>query len=189
VFHVELRQFPNVARAFNLSREELLSKIVRPWVAGVPVRWGERSWDPARARIAIYEGPALVTEALGLGRGWANATRAGADVTERVLKEARVPPALESFKAEIAQRAAAGPVALAGVVALASEQHPQARASERLALAEDAVWQLLHGSEVELRRGERPLPAEEWAGALLSWAAWSDAELRLTRSPTQAAGP
>ena len=32
VFHVELRQFPHVARVFNLSREELDARFARPWV-------------------------------------------------------------------------------------------------------------------------------------------------------------
>ena len=34
MFHVELRQFPHVARMFNLSREELEARILGPWLAG-----------------------------------------------------------------------------------------------------------------------------------------------------------
>jgi len=91
VFHVQLRQFPNVARAFNLTREELDSQILVPWAAGEPVTWSDRKWPPDKARITIYEGPQLRTEEIGLGRGWANATRTGEDVTERVLTEAQRP--------------------------------------------------------------------------------------------------
>jgi hypothetical protein len=179
VFHVELRQFPNVTRAFNLTRAELLTRIVRPWVAGAQVEWGERQWDPGKARIAIYEGRTLGPEEIGLGRGWAQATRAGTEVTAQVLDEARVPPALESFKTELAEACEEGPVPLSGALALAGARHPQARASERLALAEDAVWQLLHEERVELGRGGEPLGREEWGPALLSWQAWAGAELAL----------
>jgi hypothetical protein len=179
VFHVELRQFPNVARAFNLSRDDLLSKIVRPWVSGVRVEWGDRRWDPEKGRIAIYEGRRLAPEEIGMGRGWANATRTGTEVTELMLEEARVPPALESFKAEVAELCAREPAALYRIAHLAAARHPQARASERLALAENAVWQLLHEDAVSLTRDGEALPREEWGQALLSWEAWARTELVL----------
>jgi hypothetical protein len=174
VFHVELRQFPNSVRAFNLSREDLMARIVGPWVSGVSVEWGERRWNPEKARIAIYEGRTLGPEEIGLGRGWANATRSGQDVTAQVLEAARVPPALERFKEEVCARA---PVALAELVELAGESHPRARLSDRLALAEQAVWQLLHEERLRLLRRGEPLAREDWGPVLLSWEAWRDGQV------------
>jgi hypothetical protein len=174
VFHVELRQFPNSVRAFNLSRDELMARIVGPWVSGVPVQWGERRWSPEKAHIAIYEGRNLGPEEIGLGRGWQNATRSGQDVTAQVLEEARVPPALERFKEEVCAR---GPVALPELVELAGESHPQARLSDRLALAEQAVWQLLHEHRVTLLRDGETVAREDWGPALLSWEAWRDGQV------------
>src|SRR5205085_3967881 len=89
VFHVELRQFPHVARTFNLTREQLDGRITRRWVQGQQVELDDRRWAPERARIAIYEGRALAMEEIGLGRGWANVMRMGEAVTDRVLAEAR----------------------------------------------------------------------------------------------------
>ena len=59
VFHVQFRQFPNVARAFNLTREELDSRILGPWARGEPIQWSDRRWSPERAKLTIYEGPEL----------------------------------------------------------------------------------------------------------------------------------
>jgi hypothetical protein len=177
VFHVELRQFPNSVRAFNLSREELMARILGPWVAGVPVEWGERRWNPEKARIAVYEGRALGQEEIGLGRGWANATRSGQEVTAQMLEEARVPPALERFKEEVGDRCERAPVTLPAPVALAGESHPQARLSDRLALAEQAVWQLLHEGRLQMLRAGEPLAREDWGPVLLSWEAWRDDEI------------
>jgi hypothetical protein len=182
MFHVELRQFPNVTRAFNLSREELMAKIVGPWLAGVPVEWGERHWDPEKAKLAIYEGRALEPAEIGLGRGWANVTRTAAEVTAPLLEQARVPPALESFKRVLRERSATGPLRLGAVVELAGEAHPQVRLSERLALAEQAVWQLLHEGSAQLLRTGRALPRVDWEPVLLSWEAWTSGEVTLGRA-------
>jgi hypothetical protein len=169
VFHVELRQFPNSVRAFNLGREELMARIVGPWVSGAPVEWGERHWNPEKARIAIYEGRSLGQEEIGLGRGWANATRTGQEVTAQLLEEARVPPALERFKEDVCARV---PVALSDLVVLAGQSHPEARLSDRLALAEQAVWQLLHEQRLRLVRAGETLSREAWGPTVLSWEAW-----------------
>ena len=53
MFHVELRQFPHVARAFNLSREQLFARILRPLAAGRPVELNDRRWSPEKAKLAI----------------------------------------------------------------------------------------------------------------------------------------
>ena len=182
MFHVELRQFPNLARAFNLHREELMARLVVPWVSGAAVEWDDRRWDPEKARITIYESRALATSEIGLGRGWSSVTRTGAEVTERLLNEARVPPALESFKHEIAERCADGrPIGLGSLLELASERHPEVRLSERVALVEQAVWQLLHEQRVQLRRDGERLTRDDWGPALLRWEAWSGRAVRLAR--------
>jgi len=72
MFHVELRQFPHLARAFNLTGEELQERIVAPWVAGEMVDWGDQRWAPERARLTIYEGPRLRPDAIS-ARGRASA--------------------------------------------------------------------------------------------------------------------
>ncbi len=92
MFHVELRQFPHQTRAFNLTREQLDARILRPWVSDGAVELDDRRWSSERAKLTVYEGPELSPDQLGLGRGWANVTRAGEDVTARVLAE-RVSPA------------------------------------------------------------------------------------------------
>lgn len=171
VFHVEVRQFPHVARAFNLSHEELERRIAEPWRAGSPVELQDRRWDPHKARIAVYSGRPLAPPEIGLGRGWANAMRTGDEVTDRVLAE---PSAVEGFKAELPER-----VALADVVGLAGARYPQARLSERLALAEQAVWELLHEGRARLTRAGQPLSREDWAVVLLRWESWTDPGVRL----------
>ena len=76
----------------------------------------------------MYEGRPLAPEELGLGRGWANATRTGRDVTEEILEQ---PSAVEAFKASLPGR-----ISLPDLLAAAGRRYPGARASERLALAE-----------------------------------------------------
>lgn len=174
MFHVELRQFPHQTRAFNLTREELDARIVRPWAAGEPVALDDRRWSPERGRLTIYEGPALAADQLGLGRGWADVTREGEDVTARLLADAAHPPAVAELKRElVAHLAGDGPVALSRVVELVGERYPQARVSERLALCEQAVWELLHEGGVVLTRDGISVARDEWQAVLISWGAWS----------------
>jgi len=45
VFHVELRQFPHVARVFNLSREQLDARFACPWASGTTIRHEDQSGD------------------------------------------------------------------------------------------------------------------------------------------------
>lgn len=173
MFHVELRQFPHQTRAFNLTREELDARILVPWVSGADIELDDRRWSTDRARLTIYEGPALTADQLGMGRGWGNVTRTGKDVTDRLLAEAAHPPAVAELKRELVQRVAGGPLSLGAVVELAGERYPQARVSERLALCEQAVWELLHEGAVALAREGTPVTRERWQPALLSWATWS----------------
>jgi hypothetical protein len=180
VFHLELRQFPHVARAFNLARDELDARILTPWIQGKAVELSDRRWAPERAKLTIYEGRALATEEIGMGRGWSNATRSGEAVTQRLLAEAersvKAPPALIVLKQELLARCAEGTLGLNRVVELARFEEPSRRASERLALAEQAVWELLHEGQVGLVRAGAPLAPGDWQPALLSWAAWGEEE-------------
>jgi hypothetical protein len=173
VFHVELRQFPHQARAFNLSREELNARILAPWAAGESVSLDDRRWSPERAKLSIYEGPAIEADQLGLGRGWANVTRSGEEVTERLLAESAHPPPVADLKRELLDRCAYGPVPLGRLVELTGQRYPQSRVSERLALCEQAVWELLHEGAMRLVRAGAPVSRDDWQGALLRWEAWA----------------
>jgi len=135
VYHVELRQFPHVARAFNLSAEQLEARIVGPWLAGTAVQWDERRWEPDRARLTIYEAPELRQDQIGLGRGWGNVTKSGEEVTGALLERGR--SATEGLKEQVLRRAADGPVTFEEVVAVAGEQ---------------AVLELLREGQLQLQR-------------------------------------
>lgn len=175
MFHLELRQFPHQTREFNLSREQLDARVLGPWVKGEAVEAGERKWNPERAKLAIYEGRALATDEIGMGRGWSNVTRTGEDVTQRLLAEAEhgVRSPLAELKQAVLSRSATGRLGASEVVELAGEAGAPARVSEHLALAEQAVWELLHEGRLELVRDDAPLEPDEWQPALLSWETWT----------------
>jgi len=182
MFHLELRQFPHVARAFNLTREELDLRFARPWVGGEAVVHDDRRWSPERARLTILEGPELRVEEIGLGRGWATAGRSSRDVTDSVLAEAKRGaqgrPAVEGFKSEL-RVAAIRPLTFAEVVELAAAQYPAWRASECLALAEQAVWELLHQRGLTLAGPDGELEQHRWQAVVLAWSTWAGDEYRL----------
>ncbi len=183
MFHFELRQFPHSARAFNLEEDELHRRVVAPWLAGRTIEWSERSWSPERARLKIISGPALRPDELGMGRGWPEAQRAGEDVTEQILAAAQGfsggDAPLERLKRELLERSLTAPQPLAAALVAASELLPGRRVSERLALAEQAVWELLHERRIELRgpggAQAAPLPEAQWQPQLLTWVSWTDA--------------
>lgn len=178
MFHVELRQFPHVARAFNLTREELDLRVLLCWVDGKPVELDDRAWSPERAKLTVYESRQLARDELGLGRGWSAVAGSGQDVTARVLEEARRrgdSPA--GFKERLLERLGEGAVPLHEIVELADA--PSGRVSDRLSVAEQAVWELLHEGRVSLLRDERPLGQGEWRPALLSWRGWTKEGLAL----------
>jgi hypothetical protein len=180
-FHVQVRQFPHLARAFNLTADELSSSLLDRWSGGGLVVFQERTWDPRRARLTIYEGPPLRADQIGLGRGWTTVARTGTDVTDTLLG-ASPAAASADLGARIVDRCAIGPVALGEVVEMADA----ARASERLALAETAAWGLLHAGAVRmLRRGE-PVPREHWECTLLQWRSWHDSATTLELATPQA---
>ena len=192
MFHVQLRQFPNVTRAFNLRREELNARILGPWTAGESVEWDDRQWSPDRAKLTIYEGPPLRSEEIGIGRGWANVTRSSEDVTAQLLAESQRPDAREqalaALREQILARAGAGPLQVRAVVEVATELRPDWRASDRLALAEQAVWELLHLGSIRIvcaaagvgGGGAVVVERERWQPLLFDWATWAgDAASRL----------
>lgn len=187
VFHVELRQFPHVARAFNLTPEQLQMRILGAWVRGAAVEMDERRWAPERARLTIYEGPQLKREEMGVGRGWANVTKNCTEVTDQLLALERsqatatgahgnvAAQAIAELQVEILDRCALGDLALADLVELLSDRHPDWRVSDRIALAEQSIWQLLHRERLTLLRGDgaEPIDKEAWGPVLLRWGTWS----------------
>lgn len=182
MFHVELRQFPHQARAFNLTREQLQARIVGPWTSGGAIELDDRRWFSDRAKLTIYEGPELSGDQLGLGRGWANVTRSGEDVTARLLAEREQPAPVAALKLDVLDRCAYGPLALRRLVELTGERYPQSRVSERLALCEQAVWELLHDGSVQLVRAGVTVGRLEWQDVLLRWEAWSEGGVTLERA-------
>lgn len=181
MFHVELRKFPHQARAFNLSRQELEAKVLRAWVGGRPVELDDHRWAPDKSRLTIYEGPELTPDQLGLGRGWANVTRQGEDVTARLLAEVAHPPPVAALKRELLDLCAAAAVPLGRLVELAGEWYPQSRVSERMALCEAAVWELVHEGRVALARGGAYVEREDWQAVLLGWESWREAAVTVVR--------
>ncbi|MFZ0043877.1 MAG: hypothetical protein WAK93_21380 [Solirubrobacteraceae bacterium] len=178
MYHLELRQFPHVARAFNLSREELDSRYVRPWVNGTMIEHDDRRWAPDKVRLTVYEGPELRVDEIGLGRGWGSVVKSSKDVTATVLADAErgaeARPEVEALKGAI-EEVATNPLSGDDVVVLAAAGHPTWRASEQLALAEQAVWEMLHQGRLTITAEGEPVDQERWQAIVLSWATWSGA--------------
>jgi hypothetical protein len=174
VFHVELRQFPHVARTFNLSREELDARILGPWAAGRAIELQGHEYAPRKAKLTIYEAAELAPGEMGLGRSWPNVTRRGEDVTATILQSARPARTADPLKDEIAVLAGAAEVGLPSIIALVTHRYPGARVSERLALAENIAWELLHEGRVRLVNDGETVPPEEWQAVLLEWSTWAE---------------
>jgi hypothetical protein len=176
VFHLELRQFPHVARAFNLSRDELEARFARPWASGVAIEHEDREWEPGKATIKIYEGPELGLSEMGMGRGWQNVGRTSKEVTETILAEAgraaESRSTLEVFKATL-RGAALRSVSFPEVLRLARAEFPRSRPSEQLGLAEQSVWELLHQRRLALHGPAGPLEEGDWAPVVMSFETWS----------------
>src|ERR1700760_3139964 len=184
MFHVELRQFPHQARAFNLSRDELDARILEPWVSGAPVDWQDRRGTSEKSKLTILEGAELRPDEIGMGRGWSNAAKGGQDVTAKLLDEARhirQAPA-DELKEAIVAACAGSPIALSQVVAVAAAREPQRRPSELLGAAEQAVWELLHAGRLRLLRHGDDVPHERWQPVLLSWSSWTATDVAVEAS-------
>ena len=181
VYHLELRAFPHVARVFNLDREALDTRFLRPWVAGELIDYDDRRWAPDKTRLIVLEGAAVSAADRGLGRGWGQATRHARDVTDTVLAEihrgADARPEVEALKDALAE-VAAGDRALGfpDAIALAAAGHPGWRASEQLSLAEQAVWEMLHQGRLAMLRAGEPVGAEDWQQVVLGWTTWAGAD-------------
>lgn len=193
MFHLELRQRLNVARAFNLDESGLISTFLGPHLTGRTVIYADHEWEPRKLRLTILEGPELPPEQIGMGRGWANANKSGTDVTERMLARAREqtqrPEGLDRLKERLLGRLDAGELALGEAVGLADGLLAGHRASERLALMELAVWELLHEGELRLRTGSATVEQADWQRRLLAWESWGQATesaIRLARSASEA---
>ena len=106
-FHVELSSGIKHARSFNLSREQLMAKVIAPWLEDLPVELGEQEWTPAESKLKILEGPRLDGPDLAFGQGWSNAERASEEVTERELAAAPAPDLPDAFVIEAEQPDAA----------------------------------------------------------------------------------
>ncbi len=171
MFHVELRRFPHQARAFNLSEDELRERFVARWVRGVPIALQDRSWSSdGKTRLTVYEAPELPAEDRGLGRGWSTVTREGTDVTARVLGE--LSP-LSDLKRQLLE---AVPLSLGDVLALVGDS---GRVSERVAIAEQAIWELLHAGRLEVEHDGLQVSPEEWEALLLRWESWTSPGVNL----------
>lgn len=189
-----------MARAFNLSADELNGRFIAPLRAGQTIVYADREWLPAKTKVTIYEARELGPEEIGLDRGWGNVTRDGRDVTVEVLARtpvaAREPraPEVDQMKERLLGRLAGGPVGLGEAVGLADDLLPDRRVSERLAVAELAVWELLHEQRVALIDESEwepyKLPPESWQPTLLDAAAWglqaTTSSIRLARSESEA---
>ena len=178
MFHIELRKFPHVARALNLSAAELHQRIVGPWIRDEKIELDDRRWLPAQAKLTIYEAPELAADQIGIGRGWANVTRSGEEVTDRVLADARgaADAPLAGLREELRARVASDVVTIGALVALVNDRFAPMRVSDRLALAEQCVWELLHRGELQLliEGAERePVGVDQWEPILLAWETWS----------------
>lgn len=96
-FHVELSSAMNRARVFNLSQEELLNRVIEPWLADRSFELGEYEWLPAESSLKILEGPHLDNPDLAFGQGWSNAERKSENVTRRELEQAPAPKTPDAF--------------------------------------------------------------------------------------------
>lgn len=99
-FHVEISGPMRHARVFNLNQEDLLAKVVQPWLENRTIEMGEREWLPAESSLRILDGPHMDPPDLSYGQGWANAERKSEEVTRQVLEDAPAPKVPDAFLVE-----------------------------------------------------------------------------------------
>lgn len=99
-YHVELSEGLHRARVFNLNREDLMAKVVAPWLEDRIIEMGDREWKPQESILNILEGPTMETADLNFGQGWSNAERKSANVTRQVLEDAPAPHEPDAFAIE-----------------------------------------------------------------------------------------
>jgi hypothetical protein len=100
MFHVEISSGFHRARVFNLTREDVMAKIVQPWLEERPIEMGDREWAPRDNSLKILEGPEMKTQDLSFGQGWANAERASENITRDLLSTAPAPKVPDTFIVE-----------------------------------------------------------------------------------------
>lgn len=160
-YHLELNEYPHLARVHNVTEQRLHDEVVRPFVRNEIFEIGEHKWIPQRTKLTIIEWPEIPLNQLGLGRGWTTVLRRGKDVTAAVLGAARteqvladgLPPRAPGLENEILERSAAEPLSLPAVWRLAEIAAPDGSPGARLVLAENAVNELRLQGLVELCRG------------------------------------
>jgi hypothetical protein len=99
-FHVEISAGMNRARVFNLDRQDLVAKVIQPWLTDRTIAMGDREWVPRQSSLKILEGPPMEGPDLAAGQGWANAERASENATRRLLEEAPPPHRPDAFVVE-----------------------------------------------------------------------------------------
>jgi hypothetical protein len=99
-FHVEISAPMRHARVFNLNQEDLLSKVVGPWLENRVIEMGEREWLPEESSLKILDGPRMDPPDLSYGQGWSNAERKSEDVTRQVRKDAPAPRVPDAYLVE-----------------------------------------------------------------------------------------
>lgn len=100
MFHVEISSGFHRARVFNLNREDLVAKVVEPWLDDRRIEAGDREWVPRDSTLKILEGPRMETTDLSFGQGWSNAERASENVTHEVLESAPAAAVPDAFVIE-----------------------------------------------------------------------------------------
>ena len=152
MFHVEIRSGMQVVREFNLDDRGLYAGFLEPLLSDREFTIEGHEFVPRHTRIVILEGPELRLDQLGMGRGWGNAERTAADVTERVLQQARdfarrpqqaLPASWDLVRERLLGRIAAGPISADEILAIAVELMPDSSETERLDVAQHAAWELL----------------------------------------------
>ena len=99
-FHVEISGSMRHARVFNLDRDDLLAKVVGPWLDNRTIEMGDREWVPKESALKVLEGPRMAPPDLSFGQGWSNAERKSENVTRRLLEAAPQPHAPDAFVIE-----------------------------------------------------------------------------------------
>jgi hypothetical protein len=190
VYHVQIRDGHEIARAFNLDLATVQRQFLEPLSGDRLFKYADKEWDPRRIRLTVLEGRKLHNSDMMIGRGWQSAEKDGTDVTAEVLAQgsgrstAPPPPItgdlLVRLKDRVIGRLGAGPLALSEVIELTGgdllDGH---RFSERVAAAEQAIWELLHAQAVQLQQAGAPVPPEAWQEILLGNAAWLHAGAEL----------
>ncbi len=179
VLHVQLQQGRQAARAFNLEAEAVIEQFLVPLRGDGIFDYADKQWDPRVSRVVILEGRKLRPDELMLGRGWQAAQRIGTEITEAFIAQAAsgvggaaAANTVERLKDRIIGRLTGGPLQLREVVVMASDLLAGHRLSERIAAAEQAVWELLHRDEAELRAGGEVVARERWEDLVLAAATW-----------------